>query len=174
METINYRNIGKIVAAHGLQGDLILLHQLGKKTSLKGLEIIFLELRKDEMLPYFIEKTTIRDEASVFIKLEGIDSKEAARKVLRREVWLKDEEFAKYAASNAPVSLVGYRVMNEEEDLGEILEVIEQPHHVLCRIDWKGKEALLPVNEETLRKMDKKKKILYLKLPDGLLDIYLD
>jgi 16S rRNA processing protein RimM len=51
--------------------------------------------------------------------------------------------------------------------------VIEQPHQLLCRIDWKGKEALIPIHEESLIKIDKKKKIVVVNLPDGLLDVFL-
>jgi 16S rRNA processing protein RimM len=40
------------------------------------------------------------------------------------------------------------------------------------RIDINGKEALIPVHEETLEKIDKRKKQVFLHLPDGLLDIY--
>ena len=51
--------------------------------------------------------------------------------------------------------------------------MIEQPHQVLCKIFIEGKEALIPLNESTLQKVDKKKKQLYVDLPDGLLEIYL-
>ena len=51
-----YFKIGKLAASHGLQGDLVLQHSLGKKTSLKGLETIYVELSKDNLLPYFIQK----------------------------------------------------------------------------------------------------------------------
>ena len=50
-----YFKIGKLAASHGLKGDLVLQHSLGKKTSLKGLEAIFLEEKKDNFIPYFIQ-----------------------------------------------------------------------------------------------------------------------
>jgi 16S rRNA processing protein RimM len=168
----NYRNIGKLVAVFGLQGELVLLHRLGKKTSLKGLKTIFLEERKDEMLPWFIESTRIKSEEEVFVKLEGLDSKEAARRVVQKEVWLTEADFDQYAGKSAPISLVGFRMIDGDTDLGEISEVIEQPHQVLCKIDLNGKEALIPVHENTLRKLDRKKKLVYVELPDGLLDVY--
>jgi 16S rRNA processing protein RimM len=67
---------------------------------------------------------------------------------------------------------VGYHLWQGEEDLGEILEVIEQPHQVLCRIDLAGREALIPIHEETLRKVDRKGLKVFVELPDGLLDVY--
>jgi 16S rRNA processing protein RimM len=52
------------------------------------------------------------------------------------------------------------------------VEVIEQPHQVLCKILIGNKEALIPIHEETLEKIDKKEKKIFLTLPDGLLEIY--
>jgi len=168
----NYRNIGKLVAVFGLQGELVLQHRLGKKTTLKGLKTIFLEERKDEMLPWFLENVRVKGPEELYVKLEGLDTKEAARRVVQREVWLTEADFEQFAGKSAPISLVGYRLMQGGEDLGEILEVIEQPHQVLCRIDLAGKEALIPIHEETLKKIDQKKRQVHVELPDGLLDVY--
>jgi len=168
----NYRNIGKLVAVFGLQGELVLVHRLGRKTSLKGLKTLFLEERKDELLPWFVESTRIKSEEEIFVKLEGLDTKEAARRVVQKEVWVTEADFEQFAGKSAPISLVGFRLFDGGSDLGEILEVIEQPHQVLCKIDLEGKEALIPVHEATLRKVDRKKKIVVVELPDGLLDVY--
>jgi 16S rRNA processing protein RimM len=168
----NYISIGKFVATFGLHGDLILRHHLGKKTSLKGLETLFIEKNKDEMLPYFIESVKIKTPVEVYIKIEGISTKEAAHTIVQKQVWLPEDQFQKYAAKTSPVSLLGYHIINEEEDLGEILEVIEQPHQLLCRISLEGKEALIPVHQETLKKIDKRLKRVIVTLPEGLLDIF--
>lgn len=169
---INYCSIGKIAGTFGFKGEIVLQHHLGKRTSLKGLETIFIEERKGSMLPWFIETTRIKNEQEIFLKLDGLDSKEAAHKLLQKEVWLTEDDFHKYASTAAPISFLGFHIINEKEDLGEILEIIEQPHQVLCRIDLEGKEALIPLHEETLLKIDKKKKQVFVKLPEGLLDVF--
>ena len=167
-----YNNIGKIVATFGLQGEVILVHNLGKKTSLKGLETLFLELRKNEMLPYFIEKSKIKSPSEVFLKIQGISTREAAKMLTQKQVWLTEEDFSRYAAKSSAIALLGYHMLEEGKDLGEILEVIEQPHQLLCRIDLDGKEALIPIHQETLKKIDKVKKQVHVILPEGLLDIF--
>jgi 16S rRNA processing protein RimM len=167
-----YRNIGKLVAVFGLQGELVLQHRLGKKSTLKGLKVIFLEDKKDEMLPWFVESTRIKGEEDVFLKLEGVDSKEAARRIVQKEVWVTEADFGSLAGRSAPISMVGFQVLQGDQPLGEVLEVIEQPHQVLFRIDYHGKEALIPIHEETLIKVDKKKRVVHVELPDGLLDVY--
>ena len=168
-----YRNIGKISSVFGLKGELIVNHHLGKKTALKGLEVIFIEEKKDELLPYFIESARIKTNTEIYLKLEGINSKETALKFLKKEIWMTESDFDKYAGKSAPISLVGYHMVHEGKELGEILEVIEQPHQVLCRLEMQKKEVLVPVNESTLQKIDQKNKKVFVELPEGLLDIYL-
>ncbi|MEO6670475.1 MAG: 16S rRNA processing protein RimM [Ferruginibacter sp.] len=167
-----YFKIGKFAASYGLHGELVLQHVLGKKTTLKGLQTLFIEQSKDNFLPYFIEKTTIKTDTETYIKLEGVHSKEIARKLTPKEVWLEEADFKKFAAKAAPVALLGYSMIDVDKDLGEIIEVIEQPHQILCTILYKGKEALIPVHEANLIKMDKKNKKVFVEVPEGLLEIY--
>ncbi|MBZ5859494.1 ribosome maturation factor RimM [Flavihumibacter profundi] len=169
---MQYNSIGKIVASFGVNGELVLKHALGKKTALKGLETIFIEVHKGEFLPYFIQSARAKSDTEVLLALESVSSREAALLLNQKEVWLTEEDFSRYAAKNASISLLGYHIIHDGQDLGEILEVIEQPHQVLCRIDLDGKEALIPVHAGSLLKMDPKKKLVILDLPDGLLDIF--
>ena len=167
-----YFKIGKLAASTGLKGELVLQHNLGKKTTLKGLEAIFLEEKKDSFIPYFLQSAKIRNEKETVIKLEGVDIVEAARKLTPKEVWLTEEDFEKFAARSSPIAMLGFTIVNDGEELGEILEVIEQPHQILCSILLNGKEALIPIHEESLEKVDQKKRKVYVTLPDGLLEIY--
>jgi len=167
-----YFKIGKLAASTGLKGDLVLQHSLGKKTSLKGLEALFIEEIKDSFLPYFIESTKIKNDSETIIKLEGVDIVEKARRLTPKEVWLAEDEFKKFASKSSPIALLGFTMINEGVELGEIVEVIEQPHQVLCTIMINGKEALIPVHEESLERVDTKNRRVYVDLPGGLLDIY--
>ena len=84
-----------------------------------------------------------------------------------------DADFRKLAGKDAPISLLGYEVItDEDENLGPIEEVIEQPHQVLLRVTLEGNEALIPLHAETLDKIDRVAQKVYVTLPDGLLDIY--
>jgi 16S rRNA processing protein RimM len=167
-----YQHIGKIAAAFGIKGELILLHILGKKTALKGLDALFIEIKGGELLPYFISSARIKSNTEIYLSLEGVDDREKALKLVARPVWLEESKFQEYVARSAPVNLVGYHIIDQGVDLGEILEVFEQPHQVLCRIDWKGKEALIPMIPDFIKHIDKKKRQVKTELPDGLLDIY--
>ena len=173
IRVMQYFKAGKLVAVHGLKGELIMKHELGKKTSLKDLKAIFIEDRKDSFIPWFIETAKARSANEVLLKLETIDTREAAAKLSQKEIWLTEEDFKRLSAKSAPANLLGYTIVNDKERLSEILEVIEQPHQLLCRIELNQKEVLIPINENFLRKIDHKKKEVIVVLPEGLLDIYL-
>ena len=169
-----YFKIGKLAAAFGVQGELVLVHSLGKKTALNGLEAIFFEEKKDTFLPYFIVSTKIKSENEIYILLDGITTREQARALIKKEVWLSENDFKKFAAGASPISLLGFMVVNNKDELGEVVEVIEQPHQLLCVLLIEDQEVLIPVHEKSLENIDKKNKKLYVSLPDGLLDIYKD
>lgn len=168
----NYFSIGKLVAAFGVDGEIVLLHSLGKKTALNGLETVYLEEKKDSFLPYFISSSRIKSDTELFLRLDGINTREAAQKLVKKSLWIEENDFKKFAEETSPIFLLGFTLFNEGENLGPILEVIEQPHQVLCRIDLDGNEALIPLHSETLMSIDSVSKEVHVVLPAGLLDLY--
>lgn len=167
-----YFKIGKFVTTFGLQGELLLKHHLGKKTSLKGVLVLFIEEKKESFIPWFVEDTRIKTEDEIYIKLEGVSIREQAIKLTQKEVWLPEADFKKFSAKSSPINLLGYEIVEEGKVLGKVLEVIEQPHQILCRIDLNGKEAYIPLHEETIIKINKKGAQVIVQLPPGLLEIY--
>ena len=170
---MEYFKIGKLVSAFGLKGELILKHNLGKKTALKGLQAVFVEERKGSFLPWFIETARSKNEEEIYLKLTDVTTREAAVKLVQKEVWIPEEDFKKFAAKSSPINLLGFEVVEDKKTLGTILEVIEQPHQLLCRIDIEGKEVLIPLHEDTIQKIDRKARQVIVSLPEGLLDVYL-
>jgi len=152
---------------------MILKHNLGKKTSLRGLKAIFTEDRKDSFFPWFVQLAKVKNETEIYLTIEGITSKEDAAKIIQKEVWLPETDFKKFAHVSAPVNLLGYEVIHNNGSLGFVLEVIEQPHQLLCRLEISSKEVFIPLNENTLLKTDHKNRQLFVTLPDGLLEVYL-
>lgn len=169
----NYINIGKIAATHGLQGDLIIKHSLGKKTTFKGLKALFIKDKNGSFIPWFLETVKIKNNSESYIKLEGVNTIEAARSLVQKDVWLTEPDVQVYSAKNASISLLHFTIIEDNKELGIIEEIIEQPQQVLCRLRIQNKDVFIPLHEETLVKVDTKGKKVYVALPEGLLDIYL-
>lgn len=167
-----YFNIGKLVATFGLKGEVVLQHSLGAIKSLSDLKVLFIQDAPESFIPYFIRSARVKQAGELFLVIEGIDTPEQARKLTSKTVWVQEEAFKRLASSSSVLSVLGYRLISGKEDLGEIIEVIEQPHQLLYAIMLGEKEAYIPVHGQSLQKIDKRQKKVYVELPDGLLDIY--
>lgn len=166
-------HIGKLVATVGLKGELLLTHTLGKKTTFKQAEVLFIETQKNIQLPYFIENSKSKNDTETVLKFETVNAKEQAAKLLQKKIWLSKNDFEKHVSKTAPVNLIGFIIFNNDEKLGEVEAVIEQPQQILLQTHVQQKEVLIPLHEETLKKIDRKKKHVHVVLPEGLLQIYL-
>lgn len=166
-------HIGKIVATFGVKGDLILKHVLGKKTVFKANDVLFVDMKRGEQLPYFIQSSSSKKKDETIVKLEGVETKEAAAAFIQKKIWLTKVEFDKLVSKNAPVNLIGFSVVDKAIILGEVEAVIEQPQQILLQITINKKEVLIPVHEATLKKIDRKKNQIFVQLPEGLLEIYM-
>ena len=169
----SYFQIGKIVASHGIHGEVVLLHQLGRLQAPRKLKVLFVETQPGTYLPYFVERATSKKQDELLVQLEGITSKEQARPLAQKKVYLQQAAFDEQVDPAAPLYLLGFEVSDRREGiLGLVEEIIELPAQLIVKVPSKGKELLLPINEQTLVGMDRRRKKLDLDLPDGLLDIY--
>lgn len=170
--TMDYIHIGKIVATFGVKGEVVLVHGLEKKSNFKEVEVLFVEETKNSFLPYFIQSAKAKDATETYIKLEDVETKEAAHRFVQKQVWLQQQDFEKVAGKRSMIGLLGFSIIDNGNYIGNVEEVIEQPHQILLRTTYNGKEAYLPLHEETLIKIDRKNKEVLVVLPEGLLDIY--
>ncbi len=168
-----YLKLGKILSAHGLTGELLLEHTLGKASSLKKVEVLFIEDYKKALLPYFVTSSIKKTADAVFISLEGINTRERAQQLVSRAVWIPEELYHQLASKNAPANLLGYQIVENDKEIGLITEVIEQPQQLVCKVFIQEQEVLIPLHEDTLLSIDHAAKKVIVQLPDGLLDIYL-
>lgn len=169
-----YVVIGKFVSTFGVKGELILQHHLGEDVDPLSLKIFFLEELGGKFLPYFISSAKVKNEKELLVVLEGIDTPEKGKKLLKKQVWLPELEVKSQASASAPIALLGFEVYDKKKLLGKVLEVIEQPMQILLRVDFNKKEVYVPLNESTLIKIDHKKEKINVELPEGLLDIYIN
>lgn len=169
-----YVVIGKFIATFGIKGDLVLKHHLGAGLDTEALKTVFIEEKSGRFMPYFVAAVKNKNAEEALIQLEGVDAPEKAKVFLRRQVWLPEQDVKIQAAQHAPISLLGFAVYDEKKMLGKVVEVIEQPMQVLLRIDYQGKEVFVPLNESTLLKIEHKKEKITVRLPEGLLDIYIN
>jgi 16S rRNA processing protein RimM len=165
--------VGKIVATHGLAGDLLLTHNTGSKKWLKNGDALFVAVRKGSYIPHFvasIKGATIDD---IIVHLEDIDMVEAAKKLVGKEVYLDQQVLEQSGVEDSPLLWVGFELIDENEgSIGVVKDVFQTSAQWIASVMHKGNEVLIPLVKPVLQKADMKAKRLLVSLPDGLLDVY--
>jgi 16S rRNA processing protein RimM len=170
MELVHF---GKIVATHGVNGAVIVQHVCKRNIDLKNCKALFIEVEKDSKNPYFITQSKAVNTEELHVSIEGVTSKEGAKFLLRKKVWLPKTDFDNLVDKNAPLALLGFTIIEKGKVIGEIIEVIEQPQQILCNVIYNNQQVFVPLHTETLVGIDRTKKLIEVNLPEGLLDVYL-
>jgi 16S rRNA processing protein RimM len=164
--------IGKIVATHGVQGDMVIKHVVGNSKWLKKEEVLFLELRKESYIPFFTTDIRGINDDEYIIRLEDIPNVEEAKKLVGKEVYVK-EEVLKDHAEDTPLLWKGFNLVDKNKgSLGAIEEVMEVGPQWLAKITYQDKEVLIPLAEDFLIEINMKNKFVRIELPEGLIEVY--
>jgi 16S rRNA processing protein RimM len=164
--------LGQIIKAHGLKGEVLINLEVNNPEDYQDLESVFLEINQ-KLVPFFIEDFNIKANRAI-IKFEDIDSMEAIKSILNANVFVPLDDLVESEGTQFNL-MIGCKVHDKTMGLlGVIKEVYEVPGQDLLSMDYMEKEILIPVNEHIILKLDQKKKILHVDLPDGLVDLYLN
>jgi 16S rRNA processing protein RimM len=165
--------LGKINKAHGLKGDLKATFEAEFPINFSKLESVFVNLN-NKLIPFFIERISVQGKKAI-LTLEDIHDLTSAQSLFDKELYLPllllpedDGSVFKYT------DLIGFTVADKTLGLlGKITDVYALPGQDVFAMDYKNKEILIPASEELITKLEKKKKIVHIEIPEGLLEIYL-
>ena len=149
-------------------------HVTGNKSWLKKGDVLFVSLRRDSNIPFFVSHIKSATKEEIILHLEDTDSVEAAKKLVGREVMVKDDVLVNVGATDSPLLWIGFEVQDANHGLiGVIGDVFQTPTQWLAEVQHKGKEVLIPLIEPMLKSVDVAKKVVKVELPEGLLEVYL-
>jgi len=166
--------IGSVLKTKGLKGEMQLYVDFEGLADI-NITSIFIDM-SGKLIPYFVESIKYLQKNAAYLYLEDIDTIEKASALVKKDIYLpKKLKPKKGKAEFTLKDLKGFIAIDEYEgELGEILEVIEYPQQLIASIKYKGKEVLFPLNVDIIKGIDVETGQLYVDLPEGLLDIYLD
>ena len=163
--------IGRLLKTHGLNGEMTFSTTT---TLLDEIEIPYLILEPEGIaVPFFIEEVRMKSGETGLIKFEGIDSGEQAREYVGLTLYLPNEYLEEMDETDEEAGyFVGFEVVDENHGkIGTITDVDQSTENILFVIETDGDEILIPAVEEYITDIDHEKKIIRLRLPDGLLDL---
>lgn len=164
--------IGQFGKPHGVKGEIALTTQCDVFDESDDPYVI---CDMDGILvPFFIEEYRYKTDTTMLLKLEGVDSEADAREFVNKDVYyaLDEVDEDQLLGDISWEHFIGFRIVDVQRgEIGPIVDVDESTINVLLQIDYDGNDLLLPAAEELIREVDHEKRILYVSLPEGLLDL---
>lgn len=163
---------------HGYGGEVKLAVTEGYERDVERAAFLFIGTSAAATLPYEIKHLRGAD---WIVALDGVDSKESAARLRGRTLYLKSEEvsdpqpqqFLDEASINDEYKrFVGFAMIDTQRgELGAIASVEAYPQQSMATVEVEGKPQLIPMNPDLITGIDFTKRIVFVKLPEGLLDL---
>ncbi len=166
--------LGKIVKKYSFKGELLVKLDTDDPIIYTKMESVFIDKNKN-LIPFFIERSSLHKSTLLRVKFEDIDSEEDADKLLKSELYLPLEFLPQLTGNKFYYhEIFGF----EAEDLsfgliGIIEGVNDSTNQAILEIDRNGSEILIPLIDDFIKSVDREQKKIILEVPEGLIDIYL-
>lgn len=164
--------LGRALKPHGLKGEVAIKLDVDDPRRYADLDMVWVE-RQGTLVPYSILSISIRPKSTV-VKFEGVDDVDAAQAMAGATLMLP-------AAALPPLEglkfyyheVVGFALVDRQfGPLGTILTVMDLPGNPLFKTDLEGREGLFPIQDATLKLVDRERQVIEVEMPEGLPSLY--
>lgn len=162
--------IGKIIKLSGHAGELI-IYGPTLIEEIKDFNIpVFIEFA-GEKVPFYIEEMKSINKERAVVKFQYVNTEKKAEYLLDKNLLIVSKNKKK---DKMKFDWKGFLVIDEiYGEVGEVSFIDENSKNPLMIIINGTNEILIPYREEFIVGMDEKERILVVKCPEGLLDLYL-
>ncbi len=163
--------IGYITKPHGIGGMVIVRLDGAFAEEIEEGDTLFVET-DGTLIPFLIEEIRPVGETA-FIKFEFCDSEKEAGKLRGLNLFILNESIGDQSVQVIGASLfIGYRFTDVNSGISGIIEdFINNPSNPLFLARIESGEIYIPFQEDFVVRIDRRKKILHLQLPEGLTDL---
>jgi 16S rRNA processing protein RimM len=163
--------LGRILKVSGYEGAVTLKLEHYFLGNIPHMESVFLEI-EGRPVPFFIADAEYSGAELLKLKFIDFDSDIKVARFIGCRVFLTTPHTTSESTGGF-LSFVGYKIMDNKDGLiGTVVEIIDTHGQLLMNISSaSGKEILIPLHEDFIVSVDKRKKILLLDLPEGLTEI---
>lgn len=174
MEKKDCYYLGKLSKLHGYKGELTLFLDVDDPQEYAGLDMFFVDHRHS-LLPVFIERFRLHStKKTAVVKLEDVSSEEEAQMFLNKEVYLPLSTLPQLSGNKFYYhEVIGFEIEDEVHGLlGKCDEVLDYQRQALFKLQYKGHEVLIPISDDIIVQVDRDKKRIVVRVPDGLLEVF--
>lgn len=164
--------IGVISKTHALKGEVI-FNFTDDVFDTEDADYIIINV-DGILVPFFIEEYRFRNDCSVILKIEDIDSADVAQTIVGCDVYFEKSKVN--ATSRDQVSLtyfIGFKIVDQKsQQIGTIIDIDDNTENWLFIVETANcDEVLIPAHDELITDIDNDHHVITMNLPEGLLDL---
>lgn len=167
--------LGKITTSKGVRGSAYAFFDVDDLGSYENLPSALMDI-SGELQPIFFSKC-IQQSGKILIEIEGIDSDDAIRPFIGKDLYLPLNALPKLSGNKFYYhEVINFEVIDSKlGSIGSVAEVYESGVNPLLSVLHSTKsEILIPINDAIIKEVDRVKKCILIDAPEGLVDMYLD
>ena len=167
-------HLGYVAKLHGFKGEVSLFLDVTNPEDYQTLAAVFIEIN-GQLSPFFVESFKLKNKGFAAVKFEGVNSENDARLLLRKNLFLPAQILPKLSGTHFyDHEVVGFTVMDlNYGEVGKLESIVDLQVNPLIQIMNGEKEVLIPLIEGVVVELDRKKKIMTINAPAGLIELYL-
>lgn len=166
--------LGYVVKAHGLNGEVQIFLDVTHPDNYKTLESVWIR-EQSGLVPFFMESYRPNGNKAI-VKFEEVEGIEEAQMLKGKELFLPLSILPPKTGTEFYFhEITGFTVVDQKDgEIGTVLRVVEIGRQPLIEVEYEEKEILIPKSDHIIQRVDREQKQLHVALPEGLLDLYLD
>ena len=174
--------LGKIVKKHSFKGEDVIKLDTDEPELYGNMESVFVDLGNN-LVPFFIEKSSLSKGTMLRVKFEDIDSEDDADAIVRSGIYLPLALLPKLEGNKFYFhEVIGFKVIDANYgEVGVIININDAAAQPLFEIEpvsrtgqGEDKEIFIPLIDDFIKKVDRKNKEVQVETPDGLIDLYIN
>jgi 16S rRNA processing protein RimM len=174
MNKADFYYLGRISKPFGSKGQLVVFLDVDNPPDYRSLDSVYLDL-DGEWVPFLIVSVEIQTGRKALFRFEDVNTAQDAAVYTGREMYLPLDSLPPLKGKKFYFHEVkGFAVIDAAHgNIGILKQVMDLPKQSLLQVQYGEKEILIPMVDEVILKVDRKKRELYIRAPEGLIDIYL-
>ena len=168
--------LGKIVKKQSFKGEVVITLDTDEPDLYENLESVFVDLGNN-LVPFFIEKSSLSKSTMFRVKFEDVDSEQDADAIMRSGIYLPLNLLPKLSGNKFYYhEVIGFKIVDTAfGEVGTIVSINDTSAQPLFEIDGNnGDEIFIPMIDEFIKNVDKENKLVEVTTPEGLIDLYLE
>ncbi len=165
--------VGFVRKAHGYKGEVKIAVEEPFEEDILNSPFLFIGM-DGFMVPFKIN--SVNTTKDIIIRFDRMDSSSETERIIGKNLFLLEHDIihAKEHLGNQNLvnKFIDYQIHDKQSNATfSINDIREFPQQIMAVIELKGRELLVPFNDEFIERIDERRKVIYMDLPEGLLEL---